>query len=162
MELLKLNFDGSVLHNNQASAGFVIRDSQGTPILASAKDIGHSSVVVAEAMALREGLRQAICIGHSHIIVEGDSNILIDSISGISPIPWRIKFLVQDIGRFASRCSQISFVHIWREANFVADAIAKAGHSLNISVWENSLPLCAANAFHFDQLGCGCPRGSSL
>lgn len=47
---IKLNFDGSMKHNHQAAAGFVMRDSEGNPLLASAKDIGHSSVLVAEAM----------------------------------------------------------------------------------------------------------------
>lgn len=47
------------------------------------------------------------------------------------------------------------------EANFVADAIAKAGHAVHVSVWER-LPLCAADAFHFDQFGSSCIRGFSL
>lgn len=51
---VKLNFVGSVLHNNQTPAGFVIRDFQGIPILASTKDIGQSSINVIEAMALRK------------------------------------------------------------------------------------------------------------
>lgn len=57
--------------------------TQGIPILASAKNIGHSSVLVAEAMALRECLRQAIDKDHIHLQIEGDSKILIDSINGI-------------------------------------------------------------------------------
>lgn len=64
-------------HNHQAVAGFVMLDSEGNPLLASATDIGHSSVLVAEAMALREGLRQAIAQGHMKIQVEGDSKIVI-------------------------------------------------------------------------------------
>lgn len=31
--LVKINFDGSVINNNNASIGFVIRDTQGTPSL---------------------------------------------------------------------------------------------------------------------------------
>lgn len=84
-------------------------------------------------MTLRESLRQATCAGHSHIIMEGDSKILIDSIIGTGPIPWRIKFFVQDIGRVAAHYSHICFVHIWREVNFVADAIGKASHLINVS-----------------------------
>ena len=121
------------------------------------KEINKS--YVAEAMALREGLRQALQAGHSHIIVEGDSKTLINGIIGSSPIPWRIKFLIQDIRRLAKHYAKVQFIHVWREANFVADAIAKVGHSVHVSVWEHCLPLCAANAFHLDQLGCGCTRG---
>lgn len=33
-------------------------------------------------------------------------------------------------------------------------AIAKSGHSINISVWEKRFPLGATNVFHLDQLDC--------
>lgn len=149
-------------HNHQAAAGFILRDNQGLPILASAKDIGFADVLVAEAMALREGLRQAILHGYSQIQVEGDSKIVIDCINGVFSIPWRIKMLIRDITTLAHSCQNITFKHIFREANFVADAIAESGHSLGVSLWNHSLPLNASNAFLFDQLGVGCCRGSSL
>lgn len=91
--------------------------------------------------------------------MEGDSKILIDSLTGITQIPWRIKFLVQDILWIASRVSHIHFVHIWREGNFVADVITKASHFVDESVWDCCLPLNVASVFHLDQLGCGCSRG---
>lgn len=64
----------------------------------------------------------------------------------------------------SSCCSQISFNHIWREANFVADAIAKAGYSVSASFWDKGLPLIVANyyALHQYQLRCGCARGFSV
>lgn len=86
-DYIKLNFDGSVLHNSQVYAGFVLPDYQGNLILASAKIIGHSSIIVVEAMTLREGLRQVIIAGHSRIIVEDDSKILIDNLIGTIQTP---------------------------------------------------------------------------
>lgn len=38
---LKLYFDGSISSNHNAGGGFVSRDAQGHPILASAKHIGY-------------------------------------------------------------------------------------------------------------------------
>ena len=67
--------------------------------------------------------------------------------------------MVQDILRLAIHCSQIHYTHIWREANFMADAIAKVGYSVDVLVWDHSLPLNTAFAFHLDELGCGCDRG---
>ncbi|KAL6203208.1 hypothetical protein ACLB2K_026911 [Fragaria x ananassa] len=52
----KLNFDGSVRNNSQAAAGFVVRNSLGNHILAASKKLGFTNVLVAEALALREGL----------------------------------------------------------------------------------------------------------
>lgn len=105
-------------------------------------------------MAFREGLRQVISSNHTQIIVEKDSKILIDSLMGTIATPWQTKFFVQDILRLASYYSHIWFVQIWREANFIADAIAKAGHYVNVLIWECSLPLSATNVFHLDKLDC--------
>lgn len=41
------------------AAGFVIQDDQGRPILASSKHIGYSDVLVADAFALRPGLKSS-------------------------------------------------------------------------------------------------------
>ena len=70
--------------------------------------------------------------------------------------------LIRDITSLAHSRQNITFKHILREANFVADAIAKSGHSVGVSLWNHSLPLNASNAFLFDQLCVGCFMGSSL
>ena len=90
----KLNFDGSVLTDNKASSGFILRNSEGSPILASAKNVGVSNVLQAEAFALRAGLHASLLNGHLDIIAEGDSKILIDSINNKCAIPWKIQSLV--------------------------------------------------------------------
>lgn len=40
--------------------GYVIRDSQGTPILATSRKIGYFDVLTVESIALRQGLQQSI------------------------------------------------------------------------------------------------------
>lgn len=80
--------------------------------------IAHSSVIVAEAMTLRNGLRQTI-IG-VQILLERHSKTLIDSLTCTIQISWQVKFLVKDILLPASNCSQFSFDHIWRKTDFVA------------------------------------------
>ena len=119
----KLNFDGAVKIDSTASAGFVLRNCEGMPILASAKSLGKSNVIVAEAVALRAGLQAALLQGIHNILVEGDSKILIDSVNRKSNTPWRIKYIVEDIWSMSVHFSNITFAHIWREANFVADAV---------------------------------------
>lgn len=73
---LKVNFIGSVLHNKRAAAGFMIRDHAGHPILPSSKKIGHSTITIAKALALRDGLHHIVTQGHQHVQVEGDSKLL--------------------------------------------------------------------------------------
>jgi ribonuclease HI len=85
-----VNFDGSVKSNHQAADGFVIRDDHSNPILDSSTNLGYANVLVVEVMALREGLRQAVCKGFSNLLVEGDSQILLHSINGKMTAPGRI------------------------------------------------------------------------
>ena len=71
-------------------------------VLGSAKKLGTSNVICAEASGLRVGLQAALVHGHKNLEVEGDSKILIDSINDKCKIPWRIKILIQDIKILAS------------------------------------------------------------
>ncbi|KAL6228073.1 hypothetical protein ACLB2K_002027 [Fragaria x ananassa] len=104
----KLNFDGSVHNNSATTAGVVVRDSLGQSILAGSKKLGVSNVLVVEAQALREGLLQ---LHHHHrfnsqaLIIEGDSEILIEVLNGRMKCLWRIKVLVHDI--HASSCQPV-------------------------------------------------------
>ncbi|XP_024171567.1 uncharacterized protein LOC112177505 [Rosa chinensis] len=99
---VKLNFDGSV-QNDEASIGFIVRNSDGIPLVAANKRIGQSGVLVAEAIALREGLHMALLHQHQNLLVEGDFKLLIDYIQGKSEVPWCIKALVQDIKQLAQQ-----------------------------------------------------------
>ncbi|KAI5324605.1 hypothetical protein L3X38_033678 [Prunus dulcis] len=56
---IKINFDGYVI-NSQASTGFVIQNNDGHVLLAGANNIGENSINVAEGVALRDGLTDAI------------------------------------------------------------------------------------------------------
>lgn len=68
--------------------------------------LGYSEILIAEAVALRDGLHHAILNGHHHIQIEGDSKVLIDSILVIISTPWRIRTdLVRDIKLLAQQCS---------------------------------------------------------
>lgn len=150
-------FYTTIMHRLVLSLGTL-----GSPILAFANGIGHSLVIVAEALTLKEGLRQAICASHSHIIVKGDSKILIDNIKWIHS-----NFMACQVpcSSYLSSCKPMPsylLCSFWREANFVANVIAKAGHYVHISVWERCLSLWAADAFHFDLFGSGYTRGYSL
>lgn len=117
----------------------------------SSKKIGHSTVIIAKALALRDGLHHIVTQGHQYVQVEGDSKLLIDNINGKIPPPYCIQFLVQDLLPLASCCTTISFFHIHGEINFVVDAVKDTRYLLSYS-----LPFSAMNAFYFDQLGLDC------
>ena len=95
--------------------------------------------------------------------VEGDSKLVIDAVNGIVAIPWRILKLVQEIRFLRNFFDYISFKHIFRETNFVANAVANFGHKVGaVRFWEESIPLKASLELSFDSVNCGCIRGTSI
>lgn len=162
LDWVKVNFDGSV-RGNLAATGFVIRDWNGNVRLAGAKNSGQVSIIVAECLALRDGLAHAIHKGWRKMLVEGDSKLIIDCVNNLVSVPWSISILMHDIRLLNSYCEEISFKHIFREANFTADAVASLGHSLTLSrLWDRGLPLSCTVPFYFDLVGPACPRGFRL
>ncbi|CAL2255073.1 unnamed protein product [Prunus armeniaca] len=108
-------------------------------------------VHVAKCLALRDGLAHAIHKGWQKILVEGDSKLIIDCVNNLVSVPWSISLLVQDIRLLSSYCKEVSFQHIFREANFTADAIASLGRSLTLSrLWDRGLLLSCSVPFYFD------------
>lgn len=135
---IRFNFDGSVKSNHAAATGFVIRNFHGHPIFASSHNIGYSDVLTFKALALRQGLQQALNQGFLHIQVEGDSKIVIDSILQHIPTPWRIQFLVGDITALPKCCTNIYFSHIHCQANFLVDALAQSRHATADASWSHA------------------------
>ncbi|KAL6203285.1 hypothetical protein ACLB2K_026985 [Fragaria x ananassa] len=163
---LKANFDGSLLPPSCVATGFVVCNSDGIPVLATSQNLGRLGILLAEDVALCVGLQLLATYTTQPIIIEGDSKLLLDALNALndrSQIPWRLKVLVRDIQALSSHFQSISFKHVWREANFLADSLAKLGHSCNSpQLWISYLPLFLANAFQLDLFGGGCAQGFSL
>ena len=117
---IKVNFDGSK-SSQHAAGGYVIRDWTGRIIQAGACNLGTTSILVAEATAMRNGLRAAITAGFTNIHIEGDNKILIQSVQGRIHTPWAIQVLVQDIHYYLQTCNHVVINHIFREGNRAAD-----------------------------------------
>ncbi|KAL6209854.1 hypothetical protein ACLB2K_020793 [Fragaria x ananassa] len=73
--ILKANFNGSVHPPANAVAGFVVRNEAGNPILAMSEKLGHMDILVAEVVALRNGLLELSQHTTHSIMVEGDSQL---------------------------------------------------------------------------------------
>ncbi|XP_021826692.1 uncharacterized protein LOC110767455 [Prunus avium] len=130
---IKVKFDGSFM-NSQASTGFVIRDCDGHVLLADSNNICEKSINVAESVALRDGLVAAIERLWDQIVIEDDSKLIIDSILKKASPPWSIQLIIQDIWSLSSSVNSVRFQHVFREANFTADAVAKLEHGLSNQV----------------------------
>ncbi|KAL6188739.1 hypothetical protein ACLB2K_040130 [Fragaria x ananassa] len=115
------------------------------PVFVSSRNLGITSVPIAEATALQDNIINVKAKGYTDIQVEGDSKMVIDAVNEkISP-PSRIQQIVQDIKKIAQ------------------DAIASTGHQTTEErVWENNLPRRVTRCIQFDNLGTGCLRDNCL
>lgn len=144
---VKINFDGTV-RNHQAAICFVIKNDDTHVQLAGAKRIGNVSITVAEGLAFRDGLAYAVSKGWRRVVVEGDSKLVIDSVNNQCSVPWCLSQISKDVEVLKSFCEEVQFVHVFLEANTIADALAAPGHSLSPSqLWDGCLPLSIVNAF---------------
>ncbi|XP_004298011.1 PREDICTED: uncharacterized protein LOC101296373 [Fragaria vesca subsp. vesca] len=158
---VKLNFDGSV-SDASAAAGYILRNSNGNPLVAGARRLYSSNVPVSECLALKDGLLAAKLFNHKILLVEGDS-LVINSLRDPANAPWKIKPILCDILHLAHWFENISFTHIFREANFMTDVFANTGHALQCpKIWVGSYRPQAFSAFQLDSSQTGCPRGFSL
>jgi len=94
--IVKLNFDGS-LSNSSAIGGFILCDWTGKVLRLGAAFYGTTSILVAEARALREGVAATCQVGFHHLIIEGNNKIVIHALDGAIQIPWSIQYIIKDI-----------------------------------------------------------------
>ena len=77
--------------------------------------------------------------------------------------PWHLTPIIEDIYWLASGFEFISWYHIFKETNFVADKLAHVSLSVaNPYYSDYYLPALAMEAFHFDFMGNRCIRGFSI
>ncbi|KAK9285427.1 hypothetical protein L1049_024620 [Liquidambar formosana] len=120
---MKFNVDGS-------SIGGVLRDDKGCFRCVFSEPIGVMDSNVAELMAIRKALNlfaDSIWASSSKLIVASDSVVALAWVSGKEAIPWKLRFVFNDIGSLQSRISGVLYTRLLREGNMVADHFAKGG-----------------------------------
>lgn len=85
-DVLKINCDGSFKPESKLGAwGFVIRNNEGTTILAGARSLGvvHDALL-AETMACKHAIEAAEHFGISQVMIETDSSQLKEALSSLA------------------------------------------------------------------------------
>lgn len=140
---VKLNFDGCCKGNPGSSGGGgIIRDHNGNFLIAYADFYGYSNNNMAEAKSLAQGLNICLEEGYSSVIIESDSQVIIDMINNKMKIPWQMQQIISNIIN-SSKNLNCSFVHIYREGNMAADCLANIGERSKMFMTfnnANSLP----------------------
>ena len=97
--LLKVNFDGALFaKENIASLGIIVRNESGLVMAALTQQILlPASVEMVEMLAARRALWFAKELAFHSLIVEGDSEIIINSINGDNMAQSKFGHILQDI-----------------------------------------------------------------
>ncbi len=121
-----INVDGASRGNPGPSGiGYCIYDSSGQTVERGGEFIGFATSRVAEYYAMRKGVDRAIELGYKAVRFISDSLMVVNQLNGI----FRIKNqdiipIYQDIQSKLDSFDAVSFVHVPRSQNAVADSEA--------------------------------------
>ncbi|XP_059067723.1 uncharacterized protein LOC131858491 [Cryptomeria japonica] len=108
-------------------------------VAAYAGNLRDNMITQDEGMALLWGLKMVNSIGIKHLEIEGDSQIIIDSIKGNASAGWRVEPILRDITYFLVKMEDFTICHIFREGNRVVDSMAAEGRLQNdLRCWRDS------------------------
>ncbi|XP_058076431.1 uncharacterized protein LOC131225019 [Magnolia sinica] len=122
-----INVDGLALGNpGPFGGGGICRDENGAFLFAFHEGYSLGSNVHAELRAIHDGLLLCFSKGLKNIILELDSQLLIDFLTGRASPGWKWRFWISRINQLVAS-GHVKFAHILREGNALADAMAKLG-----------------------------------
>ncbi|TXG47194.1 hypothetical protein EZV62_026488 [Acer yangbiense] len=146
--MFKINTDAALnVQGNSAGIGVVIRNFRGQVMLSSCKNFRTAfSPVIAEALAVLEGLRLAKLGGFFPTVLESDALTVVQDICRNESLSSDVGLVIDDILFFCRDFNFFSFRHVPRLANKVAHGLAKLALSnLGEFVWSGDCPLCVEN-----------------
>uniref|UniRef100_M1DMV9 RNase H family protein n=1 Tax=Solanum tuberosum TaxID=4113 RepID=M1DMV9_SOLTU len=128
---IKLNTDGSALSNpGRIGVGGILRDQKGHMKLAFATPLGEGTNNQVELETTIFGMTWSIHLGYMKVILEVDSQLLVDWIMLKAKPPWSISTKVQQHHELINQTNNFNCKYTFREANFVADSLSKHSHNI--------------------------------
>ena len=133
----------------------MIRDSEGRWVSGFARSIGFTTSITAEFWALRDGLLLAVRMGVQKLVIELDAKVVVELMQSNSPSNAFYSSLLTDCRLLLGKLQHFRVKHAFREANRVADAMAKLGGAMqeDFVVWDNPPYDVIANFVYFDTIG---------
>ncbi|WMV32833.1 hypothetical protein MTR67_026218 [Solanum verrucosum] len=129
---VKLNTDGSALSNpGSIGAWGVLRNSLGEIIFAFSTPLGEGTNNQTEVEAALFGLSWCVQLNYMNVILEVDSQLLVDWLMNSTSTPWSISLQMQKLRQIVTQFTHFKCIHTLREANFVADSLSKHSHQLS-------------------------------
>lgn len=130
MDSYTLYFDGCSKGNpGKSGAGAVIYDIMNKEVWANAVFVGNASTNnEAEYTGLLVGLREAVRMGVSDLLVRGDSQLIIRQMKGEYKVKSAsLKPMYSEALELSNSIEKIEFEHVYREFNKRADELSNLG-----------------------------------
>jgi len=80
-----------------------------------------TSVLAAEARAMRDGVYVAVEAAFKHILIEGGNKIVMQALKGIIKVPRQIQSLIKDVLMWKEKGIHIIINQVFRETNMAVD-----------------------------------------
>ena len=150
--LVKVNFDGALFSTQSlAGLGVVVRDPAGLVLAALSQKIPLPTLVeTVEVIAAQRALVFAKELGFERVLVEGDSEIIVNAICGKSLLSSALGHILEDIHVLSSTFSSISFHHIKHLGNCVAQRLARRSSCNPLLVWMEEVPPDIGDVYNYD------------
>lgn len=126
--VLKVNVDGSSRGSPGPSGiGGVVRNHSKEFVGIFSEAVGMLWAYEAEVLAILKGLQ--FCKSHclNHLLIESDSILAVGWVNNKSNRPWKLGNELNLIDNLRTELDVLEVAHIFREANPVADDLAKSG-----------------------------------
>ena len=120
----------------------VVRDSHGQVLASLAEKIKlPSSSNEVEALAAIQAITLAMDLNLPSFIVEGDSEVVISALRSKEESLSSFGHLISSIKHYLVSCNCVSFFHIRRSGNSVAQFLAKHAKSIDdVFMWMEDVP----------------------
>ncbi|CAN1130224.1 Putative ribonuclease H protein At1g65750, partial [Linum perenne] len=132
--------------------GGLIRDNLGRCFQAFCCNLGKCSISRAELHGMATGLRVAWDAGYRRVVVQSDSTTALALIAAEGEPLHQHANEVLNIRNLLNRDWTTSLLHVFREANKVADFLVPLGHKQQIGNHSCSISYC--NLGYFLRLDC--------
>lgn len=136
----KIQFDGAAIPNpGEMGVGAVLIENGNIITKISKKLPNNGTNNIAEYTALLTGISKALELGWKHVIIEGDSKLVINQVKGA----WKInkehlKSLYTHVVKELSKFDSYTIKWIPREENSVADELASKALVYEVGVYHHT------------------------
>ena len=145
-------FDATFQEEDRAGIGVIIRDCQGKGLAQWSVIIPLPLIVVElETLTASKALQCAADLSSNDVILEGDSEIVINALNEDPHSLAAFGLPIQDVKCFSNLFHCIRFSHVRREGNSVAHNLARhARHVTGFQVWIEDVPLHTIATYQAD------------